>query len=273
MSLRIAFIGVGNMASAIIGGLIASGYDAGKICGTSLDVTTHKALEDKFGMRMYADNSSAVANADVVFLSVKPQQMGAVIADFVENVREDQLFISVAAGIEVGSLEKWLQKPVSVVRCMPNTPALVGCGMTGLIANDNTTAEQRQWVSNVFDSFGAHVWVSEEQQMHTVTALSGSAPAYFFRFIEAMIEAGKAQGLDAESCRKLATYSMLGAAKMATELEEDIAQLRINITSPKGTTEQALIALEEKGIDAMVRSAVDACARRSQELAQEFAAN
>lgn len=271
MSLKIAFVGVGNMASAIIGGLRASGYAGESIVGSSINVADHKNLEQRFGITMYEDNQDAVAQADVVFLCVKPNMLQSVVEGFADAVRDDQLYVSVAAGIEIKALEKWLVKPVSVVRSMPNTPALVGSGMSGLIANSRTTEQQKAWVADAFDSFGSHVWVENEEHMHTVTALSGSAPAYFFRVLEVMIEAGKAQGLDEETSRKLSTYAMKGAAAMVTTLDDDIAQLRRNITSPNGTTQAALETLDQQGIEAIVTAAVNACAKRSKELGEEFA--
>lgn len=271
MSLKIAFVGVGNMASAMIGGLRASGYASDAIIGTSRNADKHKSIEAKHGVAMTSDNRLAVEQADVVFLCVKPNMMRDVIQDLVDVVRQDQLFISVAAGIELKSLAAWLTKPVAIIRSMPNTPSLVGCGMSGLIANEFVSDSQKQWVSGVFDSFGSHAWVQEEEQMHTVTALSGSAPAYFFRVLEVMIEAGQTQGLDAATSRKLATQAMKGAAAMVEELDDDIAVLRRNITSPNGTTQAALETLEENGIKALFSSAVDACSNRSKELGKEFA--
>ena len=271
MTLKIAFVGVGNMASAIIGGLRASGYSGDAIVGSSINVEDHPRLEQRFGMTMYADNKEAVAVADVVFLCVKPNLLQSVVEEFATVVRPEQLFVSVAAGIEISALESWLGQPVAVVRSMPNTPALVGAGMSGLIANEHTSEDQKNWVANAFDSFGSHVWIEDEAQMHTVTALSGSAPAYFFRMLEVMIEAGVAQGLDEATSRKLSTYAMKGAAAMVTELDEDIAQLRKNITSPNGTTQAALETLEEQGIQSLMTAAVDACAKRSKELGKEFA--
>ncbi|MBJ7550405.1 pyrroline-5-carboxylate reductase [Marinomonas ostreistagni] len=271
MSLKIAFIGVGNMASAIIGGLRASGYAGNAIVGSSINIDDHPRLEQRFGMTMHTDNKVAVAEADVIFLCVKPNLLQTVVEEFAPVVRPDQLFVSVAAGVEISSLEAWLKQPVAVVRSMPNTPALVGSGMSGLIANTHTTDAQKTWVSQAFDSFGSHVWIDDEAQMHTVTALSGSAPAYFFRILEVMIEAGIAQGLDEATSRKLATYAMKGAAAMVTELDEDIDQLRRNITSPNGTTQAALETLEDKGVHSLMTAAVDACAARSKELGKEFA--
>ncbi len=270
MALNIAFIGVGNMARAIFSGMLASGYPAENIIGTSRTPEKRDFYHEHYGVSMLADNFAAVDDADVVVLCVKPAQMKVVVEEFSEHVRSDQLFISVAAGIELNALENWLGKPVSIVRSMPNTPSQLGAGMTGLIANEQTTDEQKEWVSELFASIGHSVWVDQEDHMHTVTALSGSAPAYFFRFLESMITNAKAQGMDEETSRQLASHAMLGAAKMVVELEEPIEQLRKNITSPNGTTEQALWSLDASDIDRVVGDAMTACINRSKEMSNDF---
>ncbi|TDO95547.1 pyrroline-5-carboxylate reductase [Marinomonas balearica] len=271
MSLRIAFIGVGNMASAIIGGLVASGYPADKICGTALNTDSFPELEAKFGLKMMASNNEAIASADIVFLCVKPNQVRSVLEQAADVISSSQMYVSVAAGVEISSIESWLPTPAAVVRSMPNTPALVMSGMSGLVANDATTEEQKDWITSVFNSFGDCVWVENETQMHQVTALSGSAPAYFFRILESMIKSGIEQGMSEENSRKLAAQTMLGAAKMATEIDDSIAQLRVNITSPNGTTEQALNSLNDANIDKVMDDAMRACVKRSKELASEMA--
>lgn len=270
MQASIAFIGVGNMAGAIIRGLIQNGYPADLITGTARNDEKRVALTQELGINMTHDNVAAVADADVIVLCVKPVQMADVIAGFKAVVSPDQLFISVAAGLGLESLADWLGD-VAIVRSMPNTPAQQGAGMTGLIANDKVSDAHKDWVNELFASVGESLWVEDEKQMHTVTALSGSAPAYFFRFLEAMIKSGQAQGLDDAACRKLASYTMLGAAKMVTETEEDISQLRKNITSPNGTTEQALNSFEASEIDQVVDQAMQACITRSNEMATLFA--
>lgn len=270
MKPTIAFIGIGNMAGAIIGGLIAGGYPAKNILGTSRTQEKRDRFAEKYGMVTLADNNDAVNKADVVVLCVKPAQMQEVVEAFADQVRDDQMYISVAAGLELSALTRWLGKDVSVVRCMPNTPSQLGAGVSGLIANAHTSADQKEWVSGVFESIGISVWVEEESQMHALTALSGSSPAYFFQFLEAMIKTGKEQGLSEEISRRLAANAMLGAARMATELKEPIDQLRKNITSPKGTTEQALLSFEASGIDNIVNTAMKACMTRSKEMAQLF---
>ncbi|BFM50537.1 pyrroline-5-carboxylate reductase [Marinomonas sp. THO17] len=272
MTPSIAFIGVGNMARSIFSGLLSSGYPADKILGTSRTTEKRAFYEAEYGIKMLADNQQAVQQADVVVLCVKPAQMQAVVENFAAQVNADQLFISVAAGVELGALSHWLNAPVAVVRCMPNTPSQIGAGMTGLIANERITDEQKGWVSELFANVGDSVWIEEESQMHAVTALSGSAPAYFYRFVEAMIKVGLEQGLDEQSCRKLASQTMLGAARMIAEVDEPIAQLRNNITSPNGTTEQALLSFEASHIDQIVAQAMMACMERSKVMAQEFSA-
>jgi pyrroline-5-carboxylate reductase len=272
MTQSIAFIGVGNMARAIFSGMLANGYPVKKIIGTSRTPEKRDYYHEQYGITMLADNDMAVNQADVVVLCVKPAQMQAVIENFSVQVRDDQLFISVAAGVELDSLAYWLGKSVAIVRSMPNTPSQLGAGMTGLIANKYTTEEQKAQVSELFSSIGHSVWVEEEVHMHTVTSLSGSAPAYFFRFLEAMIKNGKEQGLDEKTSRALASHAMLGAARMVIELDEPIVQLRNNITSPKGTTEQALLSFEASNIDKIVADAMTACVNRSKEMANDFSA-
>jgi pyrroline-5-carboxylate reductase len=270
MQQSIAFIGVGNMAGAIIRGLIQNGYPADLITGTARNDEKRVAFAEELGINMTHDNCVAVADADVIVLCVKPAQMEQVVAGFKPMVSPDQLYISVAAGLGLESLTDWLGD-VAIVRSMPNTPAQLGAGMTGLIANDKVSDAHKDWVTELFASVGDSLWVEDENHMHTVTALSGSAPAYFFRFLEAMIKSGQAQGLDEASCRKLASHTMLGAARMVTETPENISKLRKNITSPNGTTEQALNSFENNDIDQIVDQAMQACITRSNEMATLFA--
>ncbi|ETI60682.1 pyrroline-5-carboxylate reductase [Marinomonas profundimaris] len=272
MTASIAFIGVGNMARSIFSGMLAGGYPADKIIGTSRTPEKRDYYHEQYGITMLAENDLAVDQADVVVLCVKPAQMQSVVEEFADHVRGDQLFISVAAGIELDSLAYWLGRSVAIVRSMPNTPSQLGAGMTGLIANEHTSPAQKTQVSELFSSIGHSVWVDDEAHMHTVTSLSGSAPAYFFRFLEAMIKNGEQQGLDEATCRALASHAMFGAARMVMELDEPISQLRQNITSPMGTTEQALLSFEASNIDKIVAEAMMACVNRSKEMAEDFSA-
>lgn len=270
MEKKVAFIGVGNMARAIFSGMMASGYSAENMMGTSRTPEKREYYQEQYGISMLADNSMAVQQAEVVVLCVKPAQMKAVIEEFSPHVRGDQLFISVAAGVELKAISYWLSKPAAVVRSMPNTPSQLGAGVTGLIANEVTTDVQRDWVEQLFASVGSSVWVDNEEHMHTVTSLSGSAPAYFFRFIEAMMKEAKQQGLDEEISRKLASHAMLGAARMAIELDAPVDLLRENITSPNGTTERALVSFEASDIDKIISDAMIACVDRSKEMSKDF---
>lgn len=271
MQPHITFIGVGNMATAIIRGLLQDGYPANKITGTARTSEKRTNLQSRYGITMLEDNNDAVKLADIVVLCVKPANMQAVIDNFASNISANQLYISVAAGLDLASLKTWLGN-VAVIRSMPNTPAQLGAGTTGLIADTNTSEQQKAWANRIFASVGESVWVKDEADMHTVTALSGSAPAYFFRFLEAMIKTGQAQGLDEQTCRKLACHTMLGAARMVTENQDDISTLRENITSPNGTTEQALLSLEANNIESIIEQAMLACINRSQEMAELFSA-
>ncbi|MCZ2722620.1 pyrroline-5-carboxylate reductase [Marinomonas sp. 15G1-11] len=271
-AVKIAFIGMGNMASAIMQGLLNSGVSADNITGTARTDSKRAYFSDTFGINMIADNKVAVATANIVVLCVKPIQMQAVIEDFSSVIQPNQLFISVAAGLEVASLQAWLGD-VGIVRSMPNTPAQLGAGVAGLIGNDLITKQHKEWTDILFSSVGRSLWVNDERHMHTVTALAGSSPAYFFRFIESMVRYGVEDGLTEEESRFLAAHSMLGAARMATELTNiSVEQLRINITSPKGSTEQALLSFEANGIEKMMSDALSACAKRSQEFADQLSA-
>jgi len=269
-AIKIAFIGMGNMASAIMQGLINSGVPATNIIGTARTESKRDHYSDVFGIQMTADNNAAVKVADIVVLCVKPVQIQDVINGFAGDIQSHQLFISVAAGVELPSLQAWLGE-VGIVRSMPNTPSQLGAGISGLIGNKCVSDQQKQWADILFSSVGSSLWVSEEEHMHTVTALAGSSPAYFFRFIESMIRHGVQQGLSAEESRTLATQSMLGAAKMATTLTDvSVEQMRIDITSPKGATEQALLSFEANDIEKTMDEAMTACANRSREFASQF---
>ena len=271
-TVKIAFIGMGNMAGAIMQGLLNSGVPASNISGTARTESKREHFSATFGIRMMDDNKEAVKASDIIVLCVKPAQMQDVINGFSDIIQPNQLFVSVAAGLELPSLQAWLGQ-VGIVRCMPNTPSQLGAGVSGLIGNGLVTKQQKQWVDVLFSSIGQSLWVNDECHMHTVTALSGSSPAYFFRFIESMVRYGVKDGLSEEDSRFLATHAMLGAAKMATEITDiSIEQMRINITSPKGSTEQALVSLENSGIEKTMDDALAACAKRSQEFADQLAA-
>lgn len=267
----LTFIGGGNMAGSLIGGLIADGWDPGSIRVADPDSVRTSRLAERFAVITSQDNSTLIDNADAVILAVKPQVMHGVIKEIAPEINRSQaLVISIAAGIRASTLTDWLGAGTAIVRCMPNTPALVQSGATALYANPQASEDQRSLAESVLRAVGLTLWVDDEAQMDTVTALSGSGPAYFFLFMEALQAAGSKLGLPADSARLLALQTAFGAAKMALESREDAATLRRQVTSPGGTTEQAIATFQQAGLEEIVLKAVQAAAERSRELAAEF---
>ncbi|HHH36329.1 MAG TPA: pyrroline-5-carboxylate reductase [Gammaproteobacteria bacterium] len=266
---RIAFIGAGNMAGSLIGGLVADGFDPGRICAADPDEARLAWLREHIGIETSRDNDQAVADADVVVLSVKPQQMKSV-ASTLSLPSPRPLVISVAAGIREEALARWLGEDCPVVRAMPNTPALVQCGATALHANARVTPAQRDLAEFVMRAVGLVVWLKDEALMDAVTALSGSGPAYVFLVMEAMTRAGRRLGLPEDIARLLTLQTTFGAAKMALETSEDSATLRKRVTSPGGTTERALAVLQGGGLEALFERALKAAHERAGELAQRL---
>jgi pyrroline-5-carboxylate reductase len=270
---ELSFIGAGNMARSLVGGLIADGCDPSRIRLSDPEADRIQDLAHRLGVRILADNRAAVEAADVVVLAVKPQALPAVAREISDRVRERQpLVISIAAGIRTTDLARWLGEDTAIVRAMPNTPALVQSGATGLFANARVSDEQRDLAETILRAVGLTLWVEEEDQLDLVTALSGSGPAYFFLVMEALQEAATRQGLPAETARLLALQTAFGASRMALESDEEAATLRQRVTSPGGTTEQALRVLEEGGLRDLMEQALAAAARRSRELADQFGA-
>jgi len=267
----LAFIGAGNMASALIGGLVAKGFDAKQIWASDPFAESLKKLADATGINAADNNHCAIATADVIVLAIKPQVVKAVAAQLATAlVDKTPLIISIAAGINMQSLQTWLGKHLPIVRCMPNTPALVQLGATGLFANQQVTTAQKKLTNDIMDAVGISLWLENEAQIDAVTALSGSGPAYFFLFIEALQAAGLSLGLDAHTANQLTLQTALGAAKMAVSSDVDAAELRRRVTSPGGTTERAIGIFEQGDLRALVSKALAAAAARSVELAQEL---
>ncbi|OZI60980.1 pyrroline-5-carboxylate reductase [Bordetella genomosp. 11] len=272
-NLHIAFIGGGNMASALGAGM------AGKICPPenfhAIDINTaaHTAWIER-GATAATAPDERLARCNVWFYAVKPQFMRDAVAASRPWLREGTLVISVAAGIRGDVLAGWLGEGGApwpkLVRCMPNTPALVGEGMTGILALSGVTAEERQLAESMLRSVGKVVWVKDDAAIDAVTALSGSGPAYVFRFIEALIEGGQSVGLDAAQARELALGTLSGAVRLAQESEDPPAVLRERVTSRGGTTAAALGVFEEGDFMGLVSRAMQAAAQRSRELAEEF---
>ena len=268
---KLAFLGAGNMSGSIIGGLINKGIPAENITATRRSAERLGELKAQFGIVTSGDNIAAVANNDVVVLGVKPQMMQALCEEIRDQVQTSKpLIVSVAAGLKAETLERWLGGNVAVVRTMPNTPSLLGCGATGLYANAQVSEIQKSLAQQLMQAVGLALWVDDEDQMDAVTAVSGSGPAYFFLAIEALQKAGEGVGLSAEVAEKLALQTALGAARMAAEGELDAGELRRRVTSPGGTTEQALNTFNDGGLTELYAKAVQAAANRGKELAEQL---
>jgi|TARA_B100000768_G_scaffold180994_1_gene202475 pyrroline-5-carboxylate reductase len=266
----IAFIGAGNMAGSLVNGLIESGTSPSEIAAAD---PIAKQLEklSVLGVVTAANNDQAIKAVDVIVLAVKPQVIGQVL-EALSGLTPNQLIISIVAGIDLRSLETWLPANQPIVRCMPNTPALLGAGMTGLFANSRVTDQQKALATHILEAVGEVAWVSKEAHLDAVTAVSGSGPAYFFLLMENMIAAGQKLGLDAELSKKLTEQTAFGAALMAQKSNVDPGTLRKNVTSPGGTTEAALNLMLAQDFPATVIDALSAAEKRAKELAVEFGA-
>jgi pyrroline-5-carboxylate reductase len=270
----IGFIGAGNMSRSLVGGLIQSGTAREHLLLSDPDANQRQGAEQALGVVALADNNTLAAQAQVVVLAVKPQALKTVATGIAAAVQKTKpLIISVAAGIRVGDLEHWLGGNLSIVRVMPNTAALIGSGASGLFANTRVSAAQRDEAESILRAVGVTVWVDKESLIDTVTAVSGSGPAYFFLVMEALEKAAIKHGLDARTARLLTLETAYGAAKMALEGGEEPAQLRKHVTSPGGTTEQAVKALEAGQIEKIFDDAVAAAIRRAGELGDLFGKN
>lgn len=267
----ISFIGGGNMATSLIGGLIADGRDPASIYVTDLDSAKLESLAERFRVQTSSDNDEAVRFANAVVLAVKPQVMAKVATSVAVAANEHRpLFISIAAGVREPDIRRWLGYDAAIVRSMPNTPALVGSGATALFANPHVNEEQRDLAESVLRAVGLTIWVDDEDLLDAVTALSGSGPAYFFLVMESMERAAVALGLNRDDARMLTIQTAFGAAKMALESSDAPATLRARVTSPGGTTERAVDALITGGIESLMHQALGAAHSRSIELGREF---
>jgi pyrroline-5-carboxylate reductase len=267
----LAFIGGGNMTGSLVGGLIADGWEPARIHIADPDPQQAERLARRFSVVTTADNKTAVKHADAVVLAVKPQVIRTVAGELAPLIGQRHLLIvSIAAGIRETSLRDWLGKDTAIVRAMPNTPALVQSSATVLYANPAVSEEQRNLAESILRAVGLVIWVDDEAMMDTVTALSGSGPAYFFLLMEALTSAGSRMGLPEDTARLLALQTAFGAAKMALESADDAAQLRRRVTSPGGTTERAIGEFQKNNFEGIVLQAMQAAADRSRELATEF---
>ncbi|NVK26327.1 MAG: pyrroline-5-carboxylate reductase [Gammaproteobacteria bacterium] len=275
-SLTFAFIGAGNMSGAILGGMVKGGVPANNIIATNRTVEKQKALNEKFGVVTHLSNLDAVNSADVVILGVKPQMMEATLNELVSSGADfsDKLVITVAAGLHV---EKYTNiiGDVRFIRCMPNTPSLVGLGVSGLYVGTNPSTFNAEHIENdkkitsaMFDSVGISVWLDQESKIDDIAAVSGSGPAYFFLFMECMMEKAKQLGFSQEDANKIVMQTALGSAQMASKSDDSFEQLRINVTSPGGSTAEAIKTFQQQKLDKTVADALDAAVARAKEMSK-----
>ena len=267
---KITFLGCGNMGSSLIAGLVANGHPASSLSGVDPDETQRRKLAERHDIRVAATIAEGIYGADVLVLAVKPQTVPGVLAEVKPALQTGRpLVLSIAAGVRSESISKALGGACPVVRAMPNTPALLGAGATGLYAAADVSADQRRLAMHIMQAAGVAVWLDDESQLDAVTAVSGSGPAYFFLVVELMEKIAGEMGLSREQAHLLSVETALGAARMLKESGEDAATLRQRVTSPGGTTEKALQVFNEGGLEPLLRRALTACRDRSVELARQ----
>jgi len=266
---KIAFIGGGNMARSLIGGMIATGISNQNISVSEPRADLRKTLNEDFGVNASEENAPVAKGADVVVLAVKPQILQEVVTPLSSLVAKARpLLISVAAGVTSSSIERWVGGDPALIRVMPNTPALIGAGISALYANSNVSDDQRALAEKIMAAVGKTIWIKEETLMDAVTAVSGSGPAYFFYVMQAIHDAAVREGLDAQTARLLSLETALGAARLAVDSTEDPGSLQKQVTSPGGTTEAAIKVLNDSGVRETVQKAVSAARARGSELAK-----
>lgn len=267
----VGFIGGGNMARSLIGGLVPETIDASRLLVGEPDADKCASIHDDFGVRCTADNEQIIRQSDVIVIAVKPQVVGAVLTPLKDVFSEKQpLIVSIVAGIRIDTFNRLLGQEHAVIRVMPNTPALVGRGASGLYAGPDISADQRAAAETLMGAVGTAAWVESEADIDTVTALSGSGPAYFMLFMKALSEAAESAGLDGEIARELTVATAAGAAELVDQSPESLEELIRRVTSPGGTTEQALQSFNNNALSQIVAQAVEAARQRSEELAREL---
>jgi pyrroline-5-carboxylate reductase len=267
--MKITFLGGGNMANALIGGLRKQGFSAAALQVVEPLAENREKLSATFGVRCCASLDAAALNCEVLVLAVKPQQLREAVVPLAGRL-QNTLVISIAAGVRLVDLSRWLGGYRQLVRCMPNTPALIGAGVTGLYADPSVNREGHEAAEKILRAVGSTLWLQDEGQMDAVTAISGSGPAYVFYFIEALQQAGVELGLDAATARRLAVETFVGAAHLAEQSQEDVAVLRQRVTSKGGTTAAALDAFAARGIAQAISHGAQAAAARGRELGEEM---
>lgn len=267
--MNVTFIGGGNMASALIGGMLRTGFSASQLKVVGRNAVSNDKLKKDFSVSVFSAIDSSSAASEIIVLSVKPQQIREVakqLAPFLNT----QLVVSIAAGIRLSDLSRWLNDYSLLVRGMPNTPALVQLGITGLFALPSISQEQKEKVNRILSTVGNTLWLQREEQIDYITALSGSGPAYVFYFVQALHEAAREFGFDEQQAKQLSLDTFSGAIKLAAQSDEDVTVLRQRVTSKGGTTERAISTMEKMEVKNNIITAVRAAAERSKELGDEF---
>lgn len=267
--MNITFIGGGNMATALIGGLLQQGYSAAQIRVVEINTEVREKINRKFSVTVVAEISDGMVGSNVILLAVKPQQLSSV-AQQLAPLLKTHLVISIVAGVRTTEICRWLGGYTRVIRAMPNTPALIRAAVTGLFALPEVNTKEKQNAETILTAVGSVLWFEREELLDAVTAVSGSGPAYVFYFIEAMQQAGRELGLDETQARQLSLETFLGAAKLASQSNEDVTTLRARVTSKNGTTEHAIQTMENDGINRKIIRAIHASNERSCELGNEF---
>jgi len=267
---NIGFIGAGNMAYALINGLLNNGYDSKNIKVSDPNDKLLRKREAELNITTFANNSSLLEVCDIIVFAVKPQVLSEVCLELREKITPKHLFISIVAGIRVNDINRWLGANYPLVRTMPNTPALLQHGVTGLFQNELVNDEQKALVTTILSSVGDCFWVNEESLIDAITAISGSGPAYFFLLMQSMTQAGIALGLDEKTAKQLSIQTGFGASLMATTSGNDPETLRANVTSPNGTTQAAIECFQDQNFEGIVANATRAAFNRARELSNEL---
>ncbi|MDE0948656.1 MAG: pyrroline-5-carboxylate reductase [Candidatus Thioglobus sp.] len=266
----IGFIGAGNMAYALIKGLLSDGFDAKNINVSDSNDELLIKRQSELNITTYSDNVSLLDNSDIVIFAVKPQVLSMVCLELKNNVKPNHLFVSIVAGIRGNDINRWLGGNFALVRTMPNTPALFQSGVTGLFANELVNSQQKELVTSILSSVGECFWVDEEKLIDAITAISGSGPAYFFLLMQSITQAAIALGLDEKTANSLSIQTSLGASLMATKSGKDPKTLRSEVTSPNGTTQAAIESFQDQNFEGIVAAATRAAYDRARELSNDL---
>jgi len=266
----IGFIGAGNMAYALIKGLLSDGFDAKNINVSDSNNELLIKRQSELNITTYSDNGSLLDNSDIVVFAVKPQVLSMVCLELKNNVKPNHLFVSIVAGIRGNDINRWLGGNFALVRTMPNTPALFQSGVTGLFANELVSSQQKELVTSILSSVGECFWVDEEKLIDAITAISGSGPAYFFLLMQSITQSAIALGLDEKTANSLSIQTSLGASLMATKSGKDPKTLRAEVTSPKGTTQAAIESFQDQNFEGIVAAATRAAYERARELSNDL---